>query len=239
MRVVSTNLNGIRSSMAKGFQDWVRKTDPDILCMQEIRIQTHQLVGDLIMEGWHYYVYPAHKAGYSGTAILSKRPADSIRRGLGFEVCDAEGRFIVADFAGLKIASLYLPSAYGISQPRKDNFLDEFAARLPDDIHILCGDFNICRHSIDMYAPSEDVSGFLPHEQAWLNELIDSRYIDCWRELNPNKVGYTWWSHRNNAFERNMGWRIDYCLSMIRPVKSYVDVVRFSDHAPVVTDFDL
>jgi exodeoxyribonuclease-3 len=183
-------------------------------------------------------MYPANKAGYSGTAILSKRQADDVSYGLGFELCDNEGRFITARYDDLHISSLYLPSAYGTTQPRKDNFLDEFASRLDIPNHILCGDFNICHRAIDMYRPDDEVSGFLPHEQMWMDDLMQE-YTDCWRALNPDKVAYSWWSHRNNAFQNNHGWRIDYCLSNhLKPVKSVIDMVRFSDHSPVITDFE-
>ena len=254
MRVISANLNGIRSAASKGFFEWLEKSGADVVCIQETKAQEHQL--DLLHRpaGWHTHFFDAQKPGYSGTAIFSRQPPDEVKTGLGFDICDTQGRWIEARFGKLTVASLYLPSgsASAEAQARKDAFLETLMPMLKKwhkqgRQMIICGDWNIAHKEIDIknWKGNLKNSGFLPHERAWLTTLFDEvGWVDAFRVVNQKAEQYTWWSNRGQAYARNVGWRIDYHIvspdlkGKIKSTSIYKDE-KFSDHAPLILDYDL
>lgn len=253
MRIVSANLNGIRSAASKGFFDWMNQSGADVVCIQETKAQEHQL--DLLHRphGWHSYFFDAIKPGYSGTALYCRQPPDAVQTGLGFPICDTEGRWIEARFGDLSIVSLYLPSGSSseAAQAKKNQFLDTLLPllrqwRSEGRKLVICGDWNIAHQNIDIknWRGNQKNSGFLPHERAWLTTLFDEvGYVDAFRVVNQEAEQYTWWSNRGQAYAKNVGWRIDYHIvspelkDTIRSTSIYKDV-KFSDHAPLILDYD-
>jgi exodeoxyribonuclease-3 len=253
-RVVTANLNGIRAAARKGFFRWMLAQAPDIVCLQETKAQEHQLPPEALdVPEFSTAFVDAQKKGYSGVAIYAKRAPDRIVRGLGIEEYDVEGRFVRMDFGDLTVASLYVPS--GTSGPArqivKEAFLDRFIAILAQmksdgRRYIVCGDYNIAHREIDVFDPKScsRVTGFLPQERAWFDDVIDGAgWVDAFRTVNAEPRQFSWWSNFPAAFERNLGWRIDYQLvtpnvaPAVRSASIYRDE-RFSDHAPVTIDYD-
>jgi exodeoxyribonuclease-3 len=253
MRIISANLNGIRSAASKGFFDWLsNKSGADVLCIQETKAQEHQL--DLLHrpEGWFSYFFDAEKPGYSGTAIYSRKKPDAVRSGLGFDIADTEGRWIEAQFGELSIVSLYLPSGSSseAAQAKKDRFLTALMPmmaqwRQEGRQMVVCGDWNIAHKEIDIKNAKGNMknSGFLPHERAWLTTLFDEvGYVDAFRVVDQRAEQYTWWSNRGAAYAKNVGWRIDYHIvspdlkDKITSASIYKDE-KFSDHAPLILDY--
>ncbi len=257
MKIVSVNLNGIRAATKKGFFEWMADLQPDVVCIQETKAQEHQLEAELhYPEGYHAYFFDAQKKGYSGVAIYCKREPDKIIRGLGkgFEDMDAEGRYIQVDFGKLSIASLYLPSgsAKEERQQVKYSFLDRYAETLKSlrrkrREYIICGDFNIVHKEIDIknWKSNQKNSGCLPEERAWLDLIFDSMgWVDAFRVADQRPKQYTWWSNRGQSWANNVGWRIDYQITTpalqnkILSASIYKDE-RFSDHAPLIVEYDM
>ena len=256
IRVTSFNANGIRSAARKGFFAWLRRTSPDVLCMQETKAQEHQIPPEALdLDEYPAYAFvDAQKKGYSGVAIYAKRAPDRIVRGLGMPDMDAEGRFVRFEWGDLSIASLYVPSGTSgeARQAVKNGFLERFLERLaelPHDgkRHIVCGDYNIAHRDIDTYDPVRNsvITGFLPHERAWMDSVTDEiGMVDAFRLVDPAPKRYTWWSNFAGAFEKNLGWRIDYQLvtpsvaPFVKSASIYRDE-RFSDHAPLTVTYDL
>jgi exodeoxyribonuclease-3 len=253
MRIVTYNVNGIRSAMSKGLIDWIRSTSPDVLCLQEIKASPDQ-VGVLEFEelGYHHYWYPAQKKGYSGVALFSRQQPLNVTYGCGIREYDDEGRMIRADFENLSVMSVYHPSGSSgdLRQAFKMKWLDDFyhyIADLKKSIPnlILCGDFNICHKAIDIHNPKSNAntSGFLPEEREWMERFINSGFIDTFRHFNQEPHQYSWWSYRAGARGKNLGWRIDYNLSSDslkdRLSRSVIlsDAVH-SDHCPVLLEID-
>ena len=255
MKIVSANLNGIRAAAKKGFFDWMLAESPDVVCIQETKAQLEQLDADVFSpDGYHRYFFDAEKKGYSGTAIYSKKEPDNIITGLGWEVADSEGRYIQADYGDLSIASLYLPSGSSKDdrQLLKMKFLDQMSPilkemALSDREYIICGDWNIVHKRIDIknFNGNKKRSGCLPEERAWLDQLFGEEIgmVDGFRVLNQEADQYTWWSNRGQAWANNTGWRIDY--QVISPTlaeqlisTSIYKAQRFSDHAPLIMDYD-
>lgn len=254
MRVVSVNVNGLRSATNKGFFGWLEQSQADVVCLQEIRIQAHQLALEHQPTGWYHHFFPAQKAGYAGTAIYTRQPPDSVTHGLGFSLCDDEGRYLAAQFGDVTIASLYLPSGSSSlqAQAKKDDFLQQFLPLLrqwrnEQKSIVICGDWNIAHKNIDLKNWKGNIknSGFLPHERAWLDVLYDELgYIDAYRQCYPNEEAhaYTWWSNRGQAWQNNVGWRIDYQVASPDFNQKISQAVvykqsRFSDHAPLIIDY--
>jgi exodeoxyribonuclease-3 len=220
MKIISYNVNGIRSAINKGFAEFLRAEDPDIICLQEIKANIEDIDENLFMAlGYHCYWLPAQKKGYSGVAILSKKPAKNIIKGIGHDMFDFEGRIIQADFDELSVISSYFPSGTtgDIRQAIKYEFLDFFYSyiekqRLLHPKLVICGDYNICHQPIDIHDPvsNKNSSGFLPAERAWMDKWFAAGFLDTFRMLNPQPHCYTWWSFRTDARARNKGWRIDY-----------------------------
>ena len=254
MRVISVNVNGLRSATSKGFFEWLAQSGADVVCLQEIRIQAHQLSFDHQPEGWHVEFYAAERPGYAGTAIYSRQKPDAVERGLGFDLCDNEGRWLAARFGDLTVASLYLPSGSSSdeAQARKNVFLGELMPRMKtwresNQSLMVCGDWNIAHKQIDLknWRGNLKNSGFLPHERAWLDTLFDDvGYVDACRVVNQQADEYTWWSNRGRAWDNNVGWRIDYQVVSpdLKDKITHASVYknqRFSDHAPLIIDYRL
>lgn len=262
LRVVSINVNGLRSAEKKGFFDWLAESEADIVCMQESRITHEQWTDKFRPEGWHCHLFPAERAGYAGTAIYSRLPFLKVEDGLGFELADSQGRFTKASFdlsaygidSPLEVASLYLPSGSSgdEAQARKDHFLEEYKVilkkwREENKSLIVCGDYNIVHKRIDIknWSGNQKASGCLPHERAWLDHIYYTLgYVDSFRVVRSDSDIYSWWSNRGQARAKNVGWRIDYHACSPdwgrRTLGAWVyKDTWFSDHAPVVIDYSL
>lgn len=262
LRVVSINVNGLRSAHKKGFFEWLKNSGADVVCVQESRITHAQWTEDFRPAGWHTHLFAAERAGYAGTAIYSRLPFVAIQDGLGFELADSQGRFIMATFdlsthgidTPVHIASLYLPSGSSgdEAQARKDLFLQEYRQilkqwREQNKSMIICGDYNIVHKRIDIknWSGNQKSSGCLPHERAWLDHIYDELgYVDTFRSVRHDADIYSWWSNRGQARAKNVGWRIDYQVCSPdwhkRTVGAWVYKDSwFSDHAPVIIDYRL
>jgi exodeoxyribonuclease-3 len=255
MRIISLNVNGLRSAASKGFTDWMRRQHADIVCLQEIKAQEADLPKALLApRGLHAHFHPAEKRGYSGVAIYSKRAPDKVTMGLGIPDIDAQGRFIQADFGRLSVVSLYLPSGSSSAQAqaRKLSFMQRFLPRLAamracGREFVICGDWNIAHKEIDLrnWRSNRKNSGFLPEEREWLTCVFEQHgFVDVFRVLDPAPDRYTWWSNRGAAWAKNVGWRIDYQvatpgIAALATDSSIYIGKRFSDHAPLTIDYDL
>ncbi|MBT8324423.1 MAG: exodeoxyribonuclease III [Winogradskyella sp.] len=253
MKIASYNVNGIRAAMNKGFVDWLKATNPDVICLQEIKAMKEQVdVEAFENAGYKYhYWFSAQKKGYSGVAILSKTEPKHVEYGTGIASMDAEGRNLRADFDAFSVMSLYLPSGTNIE--RLDHKLEymamfkDYIDELKQDIPnlIICGDYNICHEAIDIHDPvrNKNVSGFLPVEREWLGNFLDSGFIDTFRYFNKEPHNYTWWSYRANARANNKGWRLDYALAsepLQEKLKRSVILSEavHSDHCPILLEIE-
>jgi len=256
MRVISLNLNGIRSAAKKGVYAWLASQDADVICLQELKAQVPDLSLEMLNPpGLHGYFHYAEKKGYSGVGLYSKQQPGQIIEGLGIPDIDAEGRYIEAVFGNLSVVSLYLPSGSSGEerQAAKFAFMERFLPRLEalaksGRAFILCGDWNIAHREIDLknWKGNWKNSGFLPEERAWMSDLFERvGLVDVYRRLYPEHAGeaYTWWSNRGQAWAKNVGWRIDYQIAtpgiaaQARAASVYKEQ-RFSDHAPLIVDYD-
>jgi len=254
MKVITLNLNGIRSAHRKGFFEWMHEQDADVICLQETRAQVHQLSEDILEPaGYHAYFNDAQKKGYSGVALYARRQPDRVATRLGWTHADDEGRYLQADFGKLSVVSLYLPSGTSGDERQaiKYDFMDRFLdilkkMRRRRREYILCGDWNIAHKEIDLknWRGNRKNSGFLPEERAWLDTLFNEvGLVDAFREVNREPEQYTWWSNRGQAWAKNVGWRIDYQVvtpglrDRIKAVEIYKDQ-RFSDHAPLIVEYN-
>lgn len=253
MKIISYNVNGIRAAITKGFLDWLKQANPDVICLQEIKATEDQIpVMEIQLAGYPYqYYFSAQKKGYSGVAILSKIEPKNIVFGTGIEHMDFEGRNLRVDFDDVSVMSLYLPSGTNIDRlDHKFKYMYDFQSyvdNLKKEIPnlVICGDYNICHEAIDIHDPirNKTVSGFLPEERAWLDAFMKSGFIDTFRFFNKEPHHYSWWSYRANARENNKGWRIDYCLAtekMKERLKRAVILpeAKHSDHCPVLVEID-
>lgn len=255
MRIVTLNVNGVRSAASKGLFDWLESQSADVVCLQETKAQEHQLADACFRPlGHHCFYFDAQRPGYSGTALYARRAPDEVVRGFGVPEFDREGRYLEARFGSLSVVSLYLPSgsAGPERQASKLRCLEAFQAYLRKlstsrRHYILCGDWNIAHKPIDLrnWRSNQKNSGFLPEERAWLDTLFaDVGYVDSFREVNGEPDQYTWWSNRGQAWAKNVGWRIDYQISSpgLRGAAERADIFkaqRFSDHAPLTMDYDI
>lgn len=251
VRIITYNVNGIRAAIGKGLVAWVKSANPDILCLQEIKANPEQVeMHEFEALGYKHYWYPAQKKGYSGVAIFTKITPDSIIYGCGIKAYDDEGRIIRADFGDKSVISVYHPS--GSSGDERQKFkmkwLSDFKA-YSDSLKktrkklIISGDFNICHKAIDIHNPvtNANTSGFLPEEREWMEEFVQSGFIDSFRHFNHEPHNYSWWSYRANARAKNLGWRIDYNMvskTLEENIKRSVILsdAMHSDHCPVLLD---
>jgi exodeoxyribonuclease-3 len=254
VRVITLNVNGIRSAARKGLCRWLAAQRADIACLQEIKAQAADLEQRLrAPRGWHAHFSHAERKGYAGVALYSRRAPDAVIEGFGSREFDAEGRYLEARFGRLSVVSLYLPSgsAGPHRQASKFRFLEEFLPHLAKLRRarrevILCGDWNIAHREIDLrnWRANRKNSGFLPEERAWLTRVFDELgYMDVFRRLNAKPGQYTWWSNRGQAWAKNVGWRIDYQIATPGAARSARRETiykrrRFSDHAPLTIDYD-
>lgn len=252
MKIISYNVNGIRAAINKGFIDWLKSANPDVICLQEIKALKEQLDLSLFEEaGYNYhYWFSAQKKGYSGVAVLCKTEPNHIEFGTGIETMDFEGRNLRVDYDNVSVMSMYLPS--GTNDARLDfkfNYMDEikeYLTELRTEIPnlVVCGDYNICHEEIDIHNPKmKGVSGFLPEERQWLGKFIDSGFIDSFRFLHPERQEYSWWSYRANARANNKGWRLDYAM-VSQPMQDRIkravilSEAVHSDHCPILLEID-
>ena len=250
MKIISYNVNGIRAAINKGFIEWLRESNIDVICIQETKANKEQVEINLLEKiGYHNYWFSAQKKGYSGVAIFSKKPPNNVIYGTKINHIDYEGRVIQVDYDKLSIISLYLPSGTNIDRLEyKFKFMKDFKEYI-DDLKIrypkliICGDYNICHKEIDIHDPirNKNVSGFLPEERQWLDKFINSGFIDSFRHLNSEPHNYSWWSYRANSRVNNKGWRIDYALvseSLKKNINNsfILNSVKHSDHCPVGVD---
>ena len=256
MRVVTLNLNGIRSAYAKGVAAWLPRQKADVVCLQEIKAQAADMTAKMLNPAGYYgYFHYAEKKGYSGVGIHARRQPDQIIEGLGIRDIDVEGRYIELVFGKLSVVSVYLPSGSSGEhrQAAKFEFMKRFYPHLAKLTKsgrelILCGDWNIAHREIDLknWKSNRKNSGFLPEERAWLTRVFDElKLVDVYRRLHPDATGegYTWWSNRGQAWAKNVGWRIDYQISTgkiaAKALKASIyKARRFSDHAPLSIDYD-
>jgi exodeoxyribonuclease-3 len=255
VRVISINVNGIRAAHRKNFFIWLEKQDADIVCVQETKAQVEQLTEEIIKpKGYYSYFNDALKKGYSGVAIYSRIEPDKIIDKIGWREADDEGRYLQANFGKLSIVSLYLPSGSSSEERQiiKFDFLDRFMSvlkkiRRQKREYIICGDWNIAHKKIDIknWKGNQKNSGFLPEERSWMDNLFNKLgMVDSFRVVNQEAEQYTWWSNRGQSWAKNVGWRIDYQIvtpglkDKIRTASIYKDE-RFSDHAPLIIDYDL
>jgi len=254
LRIVSLNLNGLRSAQRKGVAQWLESHRPDVLCVQEIKAQEADLDETLReLSGARGHFHFAQKKGYSGVGLYAHKTPQAVRTGFGSEEFDAEGRYVEADFGNLTVISVYVPSgsASPERQQAKFRFIESFEAHLRDlksngrEI-VLCGDWNVAHQAIDLknWKSNQKNSGFLPEERAWLTRIFDEiGFVDVFRRLDPRPEQYTWWSARGQAWTNNVGWRLDYQiatpgLAAVARSASIHTASRFSDHAPVTIDYD-
>jgi exodeoxyribonuclease-3 len=255
MRIVTLNVNGIRSAANKGLYGWLQKQRADVICLQEIKAHEGDLCGpEFRPRGYHCAYYDPIRKGYSGTAIYTRREPDALVRGFGVKEFDCEGRYLEARFGSLSVVSVYLPSgsAGPERQASKFRFLDAFmpylvSLRRKRRQYIICGDWNIAHKAIDLrnWRSNQKNSGFLPEERAWMDELFGpARYVDSFRQVDQRPEQYTFWSNRGQSWAKNVGWRIDYQV-VSEGLAEAVDRAsiykkhRFSDHAPLTVDYDL
>lgn len=252
MKIISYNVNGIRSAISKGFADWLKATQADVICLQEIKAVKSQIPESLFEDlGYQCYWHSAEKKGYSGTAILTKHTPTQVVYGYepAYNRTDDEGRVLRVDLPTCSIMSLYLPS--GTREERIDfklEWMARFHAYIADlkQTHpnlLIGGDYNVCHEAIDIHNPKANakVSGFLPEERTWFSEFLKLGFIDTFRHLNKEPHQYTWWSKMGTARERNLGWRIDYWLmsetleaSLQRAL--ILSDARHSDHCPIMVE---
>jgi exodeoxyribonuclease-3 len=256
-RLVTLNLNGIRSAANKGFVEWAENSGADCMGVQELKAQSEHIEGRFdALAGLSGHFHLAQKKGYSGVGLYTRKAPDDVRIGWGNPEFDAEGRWVEARFDTARrkfsLISCYFPSGSSSEerQAAKFRFLAEMYPHLmqlkAEREFILVGDINIAHQEIDLrnWRGNQKNSGFLPEERAWMTELLGTGgLVDVFRRLNPNPDQYTWWSNRGQAWAKNVGWRIDYQIatsgmaSKARAASVYKEE-RFSDHAPLMIDYD-
>lgn len=255
MRVISVNVNGIRSAAKKGFFDWLKTQNADVICLQELKAHECDIQDALYCpDGYFAYFHCAEKKGYSGVGIYTKHKPIDVTMGLDWDVANNEGRYVAVDLGHCVVASIYLPS--GTSGEERQAIKFDFLARYEKHLlrqlaskkeFIICGDINIAHQAIDLknWRGNQKNSGFLPEERAWMDKILtEYGIVDGFRAVNNEADQYTWWSNRGRAWENNVGWRIDYQLvspglkNAIKSAHIYKEQ-RFSDHAPLILDYDM
>lgn len=254
MKVFSWNVNGLRAAAKKRFFEWVDEEKPDILCIQETKLQEEQ-VDDILgkHDGYKSYFSFAQKKGYSGVAVYSREEPKSVRKGIGIERFDSEGRILVLEYKEFVLMNIYFPNGQMNDERLRyklefyDAILDYCNERVNNgDKLVICGDYNTAHTEMDIknVKSNEKTSGFLPVEREWMDKFISNGYTDTYRYLNPDKIEYSWWSYMFKARERNTGWRIDYhfvsnnLLPMVKSAAILTDVYG-SDHCPVMLELDI
>jgi len=254
LRIITLNLNGIRSAVRKGWLQWLAACGADVVCVQELKAQPGDMVPEITAPApFRGYFHCAEKKGYSGVGVFTRHAPQRVVEGLGIPDIDSEGRYLRVDFDNLSVISLYQPS--GSSSEERQVVKFSFMARFLPHLRelrdsgrevVLCGDWNIAHKEIDLknWRGNRKNSGFLPQEREWLTQVFDELgWVDVFRQIEPGPEQYTWWSNRGQAWAKNVGWRIDYQIATpkfaaaARRVAIYKDQ-RFSDHAPLTIDYD-
>lgn len=256
MKIISWNVNGLRAVAKKGFFEWTAQESPDILCIQETKLQEEQLEQELIdLKGKYKYAYFsfADKKGYSGVATYTNIEPIAVSHGFGIERFDNEGRIVQTEFENFILLNIYFPNGQKDEErlQYKLDFYDALLEHCNDLVNkgkhlVICGDYNTAHTEVDIKnaKSNEKTSGFLPIERAWIDKFIANGYTDVYRKLNPDKIEYSWWSYMFKARERNTGWRIDYhfvsnnLLDKVNDAKILTDVMG-SDHCPVTLELNL
>ena len=251
MQFISWNVNGLRAAIKKGFVEIFESLDADFFCIQETKLQQHQL--DLVIDGYTPYFYDAEKKGYSGTAIFAKQEANNVTYGLGVEALDHEGRVITLEYDSFFLVTCYTPNAQqGLKridfrlkwEEAFRNYLIQLDQKKPV---IICGDLNVAHENIDLknWKTNRGNAGFSDEERHAFNQLLQAGFTDTFRYLYPNKEGaYSWWSYRFNARQNNAGWRIDYFLisnrltDKLKEATIYSEIMG-SDHCPVGIELNI
>ncbi len=255
MRVISLNLNGIRSAASKGLYTWLDQQNADFVCLQELKAQAANMTAEMLQPAGYYgYFHYAQKKGYSGVGIYSRQPADRVIEGLGHDDIDAEGRYLEIHIGNQAMISLYLPSGSSgeLRQNVKFSVMERFYPHLQQLMAsgkevIICGDWNIAHRQQDLknWRGNQKNSGFLPEERDWMGTVLEQLgWVDVYRRLHPDTTDdcYTWWSNRGQAWAKNVGWRIDYQiatpgLGSRACAANIYKQQRFSDHAPLTIDY--
>jgi exodeoxyribonuclease-3 len=256
LKIISANLNGIRSASKKGFFDWMDRQSADFVCVQELKAQAPDMTPDFLRpHGFHGHFHYAEKKGYSGVGVYSRYEPDAVTIGFGCDEFDAEGRYVQCDFGKLSVISVYCPSGSSSEerQQAKFRFMEVFLPHLQKlracgQEVVICGDWNIAHKEIDLknWKSNQKNSGFLPEERAWMSRVLgETGWVDVYRALHPETTGeaYTWWSNRGQAWANNVGWRIDYHVSTpgVAAKASAASIYkeeRFSDHAPLTVEYN-
>lgn len=255
MKIATLNVNGIRAGIKKGLIAWIQREQPDVLCLQEVKIQDDQLTEQIKeIEGFTSHFHCATvKKGYSGVACYVKKQPDAVHHGIGWDYMDGEGRFLQLDYGQLSVISLYLPSGTSSEERQqvKYKMMDYLENWMNEHIkdgreYLICGDWNIAHKEIDLknWKGNLKNSGFLPEERAWMGKVFgEMGWVDVFRSINPNEDQFTWWSNRGQAWAKNVGWRIDYQVATPGiAAKAISDTIykeeRFSDHAPLVIEYE-
>ena len=249
MKLISWNVNGLRACVGKGFFSFMEAEQPDMLCLQETKLQPEQAPQ---IEGYYEYWNSAEKKGYSGVALFSKTEPEAVSYGLGIDEHDHEGRVITADYGAFYLVTVYTPNSQD-ELKRLDyrmRWEDDFRAYLQkldaEKPVIVCGDMNVAHQEIDLKNPKTNRrnAGFTDEERAKMTELLSAGFTDTFRHFYPELTGaYSWWSYRFKAREKNAGWRIDYFLVSNRPI-GRVKAARIlsnvfgSDHCPVLIELE-
>lgn len=251
MKIYSWNVNGLRAILKKDFLDWMKNESPDILCLQETKLQENNLDDNIKnLEEYHAFFSFAEKKGYSGVAVFSKIEPISVKHGLGIEKFDSEGRILICEYSSFTLLNIYFPNGQ-MSEERlhyKLEFYDAVLDYCNEAVKcgkklVICGDYNTAHTEMDIKnaKANENTSGFLPVEREWIDKFISNGYVDTFRYLYPDEIKYSWWSYKFKARERNTGWRIDYhfiSYNLLDRLKSaeILNDVYGSDHCPVVIE---
>lgn len=250
MKIISWNVNGIRSVSQKGFFDFLQKASPEILVIQETKANTEQLSNEILEpDGYKTFWNSAQKKGYSGVAIFSKTEPEKVVSGIGIPKFDGEGRVLLAKFEKFTLLNIYFPSGQRDlgRVPFKMEFneaISDFCKNISEPL-IVSGDFNVAHKERDLknYKANVNTSGFLPIEREWLDRFVEAGFIDTFREFEQGNNHYSWWSYQTFAREKNIGWRIDYnfITKSLKPFlkNAYILPQVFgSDHCPVVAELE-
>lgn len=252
IQVFSWNVNGIRAVHKKGFLDFIKNYQPDVLCLQETKATQEQVPVEILeLEGYHQFYESAQKKGYSGVALFSKEKPLEVTTTFTQERFNNEGRIQRARFQDYILYNIYFPNG-GASEERLqykldfyDHFLEELKPQMSEPI-LVCGDLNTAHHPIDLKNDKANVktSGFLPIERAWMDRLVEFGFVDTFRKFYPEEEKYSWWSYRMGARKRNVGWRLDYHFvneALLSKVKGseILNEVEGSDHCPVMVQLDI
>jgi exodeoxyribonuclease-3 len=254
LRIITLNLNGIRAATRKGLFAWLARQRADVVCVQEVKAQAGDMTPEILAPGpFKGFFHCADKRGYSGVGLYTRHVPLKVTEGIGIADIDREGRYLRADFDHLSVISVYLPS--GSSGPERQQVKFRFMERFFPQLRslkeegreiVLCGDWNIAHREIDLknWRGNRKNSGFLPEERAWLTQVFDELgWVDVFRRIDPRPEQYTWWSNRGQAWAKNVGWRIDYHVATPKLAAAGKRVAiykekRFSDHAPLIIDYD-